>query len=114
MKKTTLMIAILLAACLTSFAISPNEIEKEVVHTVGISGQIVDHITGEALTGVKVKVSETNDFSYTDFDGRFTINGLLPGSYQVSTTFISYQDTDVQVEAKENQSVKLRIAKISR
>lgn len=99
--------------CLTALFLSGtvkstvNHAEKanESVATVSISGQVLDHLTGEALAGVKVKVDETETVSYTDFEGNFKINGLRPASYTVSVSMISYEEASLPVQADLSENI---------
>lgn len=93
---------------------SNSTIEKtaknESVATVSLSGKVMDHITGEALAGVKVMVDNTETSSYTDFEGNFKINGLTPASYTLSLTMISYEETRVPVNLEsENPGEEIQI-----
>ncbi len=64
--------------------------------TCNLQGQIFDHVTGEALAGVKVKICGTNLTTYTDFDGNFSYENLIPGKYDIETSLISYELTTLK------------------
>lgn len=57
-----------------------------------INGVITDKLTGEALTGVEVKLMDTDIKIYTDFEGKFQIKDVPPGAHAISVDYISYQD----------------------
>ena len=59
--------------------------------TAGISGLVLDKISGEALGGVEITIAGTDQRFYTDFDGKFDITGLVPGSYDLIVSYISYE-----------------------
>lgn len=64
-----------------------------------ISGKVVDHFTGENLTGVKILVMNTDNVVYTDFDGNFTI--YLPAdksAASIQISYISYETAVMNVE----------------
>jgi hypothetical protein len=106
MKKITLMcLAVLFISGTANSAINHAEKASEAVATVSISGQVLDHLTGEALAGVKVKVDETETISYTDFEGNFTINGLRPASYTVLVSMISYEEASLPVQADLSENI---------
>ena len=93
----------LIAAILFSITVSFAANEKvPAPKTTTISGQVVDHITGEALAGVKVKLNDLNQTVYTDFDGNFEISNVVPGTYKISSSLISYNETTVEINCKEN------------
>jgi len=83
---------------------------NESVITVSVSGRVMDRTTGEALAGVKVKVDKTETSSYTDFEGNFQINGLIPDSYTLSLSMISYEETTLPVDLdSENLSEEVKV-----
>jgi protocatechuate 3,4-dioxygenase beta subunit len=115
MKKITLLLAAFLIASVTSFASNNNNTnaEAESVRTVSLSGKVLDMVTGEALAGVKVMVEETDDVSYTDFDGKFTFEGLIPGTYQLSTSLISYKSSDKKLELDNQEEIEVKLEQIT-
>jgi hypothetical protein len=68
-----------------------------------ISGVIVDEITGEALTGVEVKLNGSESKTYTDFEGKFVFDIQKPGKYSVETNFISYQSVKQAINVDQNE-----------
>jgi hypothetical protein len=60
------------------------------LNVASLSGRVVDHVTGEALTGVEVNLYGTDVKVFTDFDGNFTFSNLQPGAYAVVAKYISY------------------------
>ncbi len=112
MKKITMLIAVIMMAVVTGIAMKPGEAEKEAVRTVSLSGQVLDIVSGEGLAGVKVQLEETDEVIYTDFDGNFSIEGLLPGSYNITASYISYKSSDVKVDVDDTRSVQLTMEQI--
>ncbi len=77
-----------------------------------ISGQVKDARTGEALTGVLVKISETGQETYTDFDGNFSFAKIKPGEYNVVAKMISYQNHIKNIKAStKREKVVLKMTK---
>lgn len=113
MKKLTFFAVVMLMSLTFTFATGPKETAKD-VPTVSLSGQVLDIVTGEALAGVKVKMEDTNEFSYTDLDGKFSFEGLIPGKYQISTNLISYKTADMQIEVENTQKVEVKLEQLSR
>ena len=75
-----------------------------------IKGQIIDKETGEPLPFVKVVAQQNGQqkgFASTDFDGKFLISQLPPGSYDVEARFVGYQP--VRLEGVEVNSDKYTI-----
>ncbi len=114
MKKIFLALASLIMISAISFASNSNAEGKENIRTLSIEGQVLDLSTGEVLAGVKVVIEQTNDISYTDFEGNFTFEGLYPGSYKLSTSYISYKASDVEVNLNNEVTVKLKMEQLTR
>ena len=75
-----------------------------------IHGQILDASTGRPLQGVNVMLKNTILGSATDSEGRFTISGLPPGSYELIATMIGYKHhTDPQVTVLPGRQTTLSI-----
>jgi TonB-dependent receptor len=77
-----------------------------------IAGKVVDAKTGEELIGVSVAVEGTSFGAATDFEGKFIINNLKPGSYNLMVSYIAYkkkQVVSVEVKAKEVTTVNITL-----
>ena len=77
-----------------------------------IEGKVADKTTGENLAGVLIVIPGTTIKTYTDLDGNFKINGLVPGNYNVSALFISYKTSSIQsveVNAGESKSINIEL-----
>jgi hypothetical protein len=74
-----------------------------------LSGQIVDGETGEGLAGVEVRLAGTRFGAMTDENGRFNVQNLSPGLYDVSFNYISYQPMTVEkVKIESGKETKLQ------
>lgn len=97
---------------LSSFKSEKNAASSEAAPVINnsITGVVLDRTTGEALTGVEVRVEGTNLKAYTDFDGKFAFEGIKPGSYKVRTSYISYKESETPVlSVKMNELHALNI-----
>ncbi len=56
-----------------------------------LSGIVTDAVTGEPLIGATILLKGTELGSATDLDGRYTITGIPPRTYNVTASFIGYQ-----------------------
>jgi len=54
-----------------------------------ISGIVTDAITGETVIGANVVLQGTTVGSTTDIDGKFSIDNIKPGTYNLSVTFVT-------------------------
>lgn len=69
-----------------------------------ISGKLVDAKSGEELIGVSVSVEGTSYGAASDFEGKFLINNLKPGTYNLNISYVAYKKKQligVVVKAKE-------------
>lgn len=78
-----------------SAAVIATEKGKPEVATATMQGVITDTDTQETLAGVTVKVEGTDIEVKTDLDGKFAIDGLIPGDYNLEVSYISYKETKV-------------------
>ncbi len=83
-----------------------------------ITGVVIDAETGETLVGANVLLADTMAAgrpigATTDLDGRFEIDGLAPGRYDVKISYIGYQTktvTGVQVLPGEATRLDVTLA----
>lgn len=110
MKRTSLFLATIffLVFASSSFATEKGK-ESSSAASVKISGKVIDVKTGEALAGVMVKIEDMNLTSYSDLEGNFEIQGLMPGKYNLTTSLISYEPVKLDVEANSS-SDKLKVS----
>lgn len=114
MKKLVFLLIALLVVGLESQAIKvvtpegDREVEKAefaTIETTSLSGVVLDNETGEALAGVAIRFEGSKEKVYTDFDGNFKIENVVPGKYNVLSSYISYTDNkmkEVNVSGKNN------------
>ena len=74
---------------LASFCVNASEPDAS-AKGIHFKGVIVDKASGEALAGVKVTITGTNLAVYTNFDGEFEFDGLVPGTYNINCEMITY------------------------
>lgn len=77
-----------------------------------IQGKVVDGSTSEGLAGVTVEVEGTNIKVYTDFDGNFTLPLLPEGSYNLRSTYVSYNEVklrNIQVKADSPSTIEMKL-----
>lgn len=109
MKRTILSI-LLIALIGFSYAGNDETEETPAPATISVTGNVVDMVTGEALTGVEIIVEETDLKVYTDFDGNFTISNVKPGEYNIVASFISYKKSLVEdFNADGSKSIDIQL-----
>ena len=62
--------------------------------TGNLSGTVTDAKTGEALPGVNVLVKGTYYGAATDFNGKFRINNISTGTYNIAISLIGYKSVE--------------------
>ena len=113
--KVLSLLVLVLGISFASFAdngTDKNVKEATTTTTCNISGKIIDNVTGEVLTGVKVEIPGTKLFTYSDFDGNFSFENLTPGKYNISTSLISYKATtckNLDMKSGKDQAVKIEL-----
>lgn len=100
MKKVTLIILSIIFLSGISSAFADNTREGA-VKTVTLSGKVVDKTNQETLAGALITIEGSCLETYTDFEGNFTISGLLPDTYTIKCSMISYSDREEQIEIDE-------------
>ncbi len=114
MKITLILTSLFLSIQLSAYAFSGPGKTPAVAATVELAGTVLDKSSGEVLGGVEVSVIGTDIHSYTDFDGKFSIHGLAPGTYDIVVSYISYEKSLIEkIEIKPGQASDLSIQLIS-
>lgn len=78
-----------------------------------ITGVVQDVNTGESLAGVTVTLEGTEMKTYTDLDGNFEFKEMMPGTYDLVFSFISYdkkQVKNVVVAGSETESIEVKLS----
>lgn len=77
-----------------------------------ISGTVTDAKSGETVVGANVVIQGTTVGSPTDIDGKFTIQNVKPGTYNLSVTFVTYKAhtiPDVVVEGGKITTIQVQM-----
>lgn len=85
-----------------------NADEPAKISTVSVWGTVTDFNTGETLVGVEVELVGTNQKVYTDFDGNFAFENIVPGEYNITANYISYEKQTI-----ENQNIDIFSAEVA-
>ncbi len=75
-----------------------------------LSGKVLDAKSNEAIIGANVVIEGTTVGAATDMDGKFQINNVKPGTYNVVISFVTYKTqtiTAVVVEAGKVTSLEI-------
>jgi hypothetical protein len=95
-----LLIIIALAIPFTTIAKNPVTPKASVD---SFSGIIVDKLTQEELGGAYLYFEELQKGVYSEPDGKFNLEGIVPGDYKVTVKYISYHEKQVTVKVKKSR-----------
>ena len=76
--------------------------------SVVISGKIIDAASKENLVGVKVNCDNAGIVTYTDFDGKFSLN--IPDTAkenEIKISYISYKEVTVSISDNSDQVIEI-------
>ncbi len=107
--KTVLSLVLILTISI-AFAgnIKDKEQKAKSESSVSISGKIVDSVSKEALTGVKILVEELNQVVYTDFEGNFYIPVSTDKEIsKLKISYISYEEKSVEINAGSSLNIEI-------
>ena len=90
MKKTIILFIIILYLPIITF--SQNR----------ISGTITDEENNNPLTGANIMVKGFAKGSYTNQQGKFTIENLKQGKYVLNISYVGYKDKDIEINIKKD------------
>lgn len=77
-----------------------------------IKGIVTDAKTGEPVIGANAVIQGTTIGAATDIEGKFTINNVKPGTYNLAVSFITYKThviPDVVVESAKISSIEIQL-----
>ncbi|AFH49217.1 Outer membrane receptor protein [Ignavibacterium album JCM 16511] len=76
-----------------------------------ITGLVLDKETGDAIIGANVLIENSNIGAATDIEGKFRIENVNPGKYNVIVSYISYSKIIIKdVEVTAGKSTELKVA----
>jgi TonB-linked SusC/RagA family outer membrane protein len=99
----------LACAALGTLALLPQPSEAQVGGAGTIAGTITSD-TGQPVSGVQVLIVGRGIGATTDADGRFTIRGVPPGTYQLRAQRIGFTPRSTQVTVGANQTITADLA----
>ncbi len=74
-----------------------------------IEGKVIDHLTGEALAGVTLKLSGSDQKTYSDLEGNFKFDGISTGTYDIEIDYVSYKDVTLKSVSTASSDVKIKV-----
>lgn len=80
-----------------------------IAQSASIYGKVTDKETGEELVGTTVVIQGSTKGTITNFDGDYLMEKIVPGSYNIIYSFISYDKQIYKINLKEGDQVKIDI-----
>lgn len=74
-----------------------------------IKGTVFDSKTGETLAACQLALQGTNLRAITDFEGRFELKNIAPGTYNMVFIYISYDNLILPVTVNKGDTVRLEV-----
>lgn len=106
-KKVLLSLLVVVSFNLSALA-DNGEPVKDGEKTVKATGKIVDQLTGEPLTGVKIVFEGSDEVIYTDFDGQFELFYSKKQTSELSVSLISYEDKKIELSKGKEINIALK------
>lgn len=68
-----------------------------------IVGTVIEETSGTPLIGANVILLNTSQGASADLQGNYTISGVQPGNYQISASYLGYEEEVLEVTVQANQ-----------
>ena len=116
MKKVLITLAIIFTSLPLVMASNNNGRDKDNSAKCTITGTIVDKVTGEPLSGVEIKMIDSDQKIYTDLDGKFEIKDITAGNHSFLINYISYQEyvENVELEKGNSKAVSIELKSVEK
>ena len=70
-----------------------------------IVGKVIEETSGTPLIGANVIILNTSQGASADLQGNYTISGVQPGNYQISVSYLGYEEKVLNVTVQANQVI---------
>jgi len=105
MKKTLMMMALMMGLWLPTMGAGVNNTEME---TGSVSGRVTDD-EHQVLPGATVMVEETKAGTVSDVRGYYSLPGLRPGRYTLRVSYVGYKPRLMTVNIPSNKTVEMNV-----
>ena len=81
-----------------------------------LSGKVIDSKSGEAVAGAVVKLDGNYLWAVSDLNGKFSIDGVQQGDYDMNVSCLGYVDHDRKISVKQDLSgleIKLTVSSLA-
>jgi len=97
----------LIIALMSLITVAANNNNGDKPKSFSISGKVVDN--SESLTGVKVILDNQEINVYTDFEGNFTLENILPGEHTLSLSMVTYDSKIITFNASQDNTLQIEL-----
>lgn len=80
---------------------------------ISIKGRVIDATTGTKLAGAHVSINNNLKVAITKPDGLFEINGLQPGDYSLTVSYMGYSTWNSIMNFSESRAMMISMEKAS-
>lgn len=81
---------------------------------VTLTGTVIDQSNQEAIAGALIRIDGLEKEVYTDLDGNFKISGIVPDTYIITCTMISYKEQEKEIEINQkNEKIEIQLKNFS-
>ena len=104
---------VLVGAGTSPLVVAQDASPKEVDTNGTVTGVVVEDGRGEPLPGANVRVAGSSTGTTTDLNGRYRIENLDPGTYDLRFSFVGFQQktvTGVEVTAGGAREIDITLA----
>jgi hypothetical protein len=106
---TTCTIILFLSSNLFASSNNTSDKKENKTATTTLSGKVIEFDNNEGITGAEIKIINTGEIIYTDFDGNFNVT-LPEGEYDLEVKMISYKDLKLRkVKATSNSPMVFKL-----
>lgn len=74
-----------------------------------VEGKVTDATTGDPLIGANIFLEGTSIGSATSLDGKYLIQNVPPGSYNLKASYIGYEPQTIAVNLKDGEHLEVNI-----
>jgi hypothetical protein len=79
------------------------------LYSATISGYVKDSTNQEVLIGATVRIDKSKRGALTNKDGYFVIGNLNKGSYEISVSYVGFENKKLKIDLKEDEDKRLNI-----
>ena len=109
LKNTGTILKITNAGFLAVVSDNESKVQKSKSFKGTIKGTIKDSQSGEPLPGANVFIKGTNIGASSDFEGKYVIPNVPPGSFTLVVKYIGYKDTEIPIKVQAGKSETINV-----